>query len=245
MTKIKLKFINESQMNHKQAANLIHDIGSKRPAMANLTKSVLQKVYKVAVREGLCEVNPFIGIEPFKVGSHHTWDEGQLKTFETRWKVGTRQRLAYALLLHTGQRIGDVAKMRRQDIANGELHVIQEKTGVELYLPLVPELEQALRAVPAKGFALISQENGTPYSAASLGEFMKEAIKSAGLPGKCRPHGLRKACLRRLAEAGKTEKEIAAVSGHKTLREVARYTEAADQRRLARAAMAKAKAREA
>jgi integrase len=135
--------------------------------------------------------------------------------------------------------------MRRQDIANGELHVIQTKTGVELYLPIVPELEQALKAVPAKGFALISKENGTPYSAASLGDFMKEAIKAAGLPGKCRPHGLRKAAMRRLAEAGKTEKEIAAVSGHRTLREVARYTEAADQRRLARAAMSKTKSRNA
>jgi integrase len=209
--------------------------------MANLTKAVLQKVYKFAVREGLAEINPFTGIQRFKSGSHHSWNEGELKTFETKWKVGTRQRLAYALLLYTGQRIGDVAKMRRQDITNGELHVIQEKTGAELYLPVVPELEQALRAVPAKGFALISNKDGLPYSSDALGHFMKEAIKAAGLRGKCRPHGLRKAAMRRLAEPGKSEKEIASVSGHRSLREVARYTEAADQRRLARAAMSSKK----
>ena len=45
--------------------------------------------------------------------------------------------------------------------------------------------------------------------------------------------------MRRLAECGATTKEIAAVSGHKTLKEVERYTEAADQARLARAAMAR------
>jgi hypothetical protein len=46
---------------------------------------------------------------------------------------------------------------------------------------------------------------------------------------------LRKALMRRLAERGATTKQIASVSGHKTLKEVERYTAAADQARLARA----------
>jgi integrase len=50
-------------------------------------------------------------------------------------------------------------------------------------------------------------------------------------------HGLRKAALTRLADAGKTIHQIAAVSGHKTLREIERYTRAANQRRLAREAL--------
>ena len=50
-------------------------------------------------------------------------------------------------------------------------------------------------------------------------------------------HGLRKAALTRLADAGCTAHELAAISGHKTLSEVQRYTNAADQARLARAAM--------
>jgi len=41
-------------------------------------------------------------------------------------------------------------------------------------------------------------------------------------------HGLRKAAARRLAEAGCTEHEIAAITGHASLREIARYTKAAD-----------------
>jgi integrase len=45
---------------------------------------------------------------------------------------------------------------------------------------------------------------------------------------------LRKAAARRLAEAGCSANVIAAVTGHKSLREVARYTAAADQLRLAR-----------
>jgi integrase len=187
----------------------------------------------------LVEDNPFIAIRPFRGGTHHTWDESQLRQFEEHWRLGTRQRLAYALLLYTGQRVGDVAKMRRQDIVDGELHVVQEKTGAELYLPVVPELDQAMRAYPTKGLSLIGKANGAPMTSAGLSTFMKAAIEKAGLPGRCKPHGLRKATMRRLAEAGKTEKQIAAVSGHKSLREVQRYTQAADQRLLANDAMKK------
>ena len=57
----------------------------------------------------------------------------------------------------------------------------------------------------------------------------------------CSAHGLRKAAARRLAEAGCTAHEISAITGHASLREVARYTEAADRRKLAASAMAKVK----
>jgi hypothetical protein len=79
-------------------------IGETKPGMANLTKSVLQKMMKYAVKAKWRPDNPVLGIEAFKRGTHHTWTEGELKTFETRWPLGTRQRLAYALLLYTGQR---------------------------------------------------------------------------------------------------------------------------------------------
>ena len=51
--------------------------------------------------------------------------------------------------------------------------------------------------------------------------------------------GLRHAAARRFAEAGCTAHEIAAITGHASLKEIVRYTKAADQRRLATAAMNK------
>jgi enterobacteria phage integrase len=53
----------------------------------------------------------------------------------------------------------------------------------------------------------------------------------------CVTHGLRKAAGRRLAETGCSSKEIAAILGHESLKEVERYTKAADQRKLATSAM--------
>jgi integrase len=166
-------------MRADKIAKIIQDIGETKPGMANLTKSVLQKMMKYAVKAKWRPDNPVLGIEAFKRGTHHTWTEGELKTFETRWPLGTRQRLAYALLLYTGQRVGDVAKMRRADIVDGELHVIQDKTGTELYLPIVPKLEQAMKAYPAKGLSLIGNEQGKPLTRAALSHMMREAIKDA------------------------------------------------------------------
>jgi len=57
------------------------------------------------------------------------------------------------------------------------------------------------------------------------------------MPPGCRCTASFKAALTRLADAGCTTHELAAISGHKTLSEVERYTKGADQARLARAAM--------
>jgi integrase len=141
----------DAMLIHKQAAKLVNDIGARKPGMANLTKSVMQKLFKFAIKEGWRDDNPFLGIDHFKRGTHHTWTEGELKTFETKWPLGTRQRLAYSLLLYTGQRVGDVAKMKRVNIVGGELHVIQDKTGAELYLSVVPEFGACLEGISGQG----------------------------------------------------------------------------------------------
>jgi integrase len=228
-----------STMTAEHAEKIINKIGEKRPGMGNLTRAVMRRVMQFAVKTKLRKDNPMLGIEPFKVGEHHTWNDAELKKFEDKWRLGTRQRLAYALLLYTGQRVGDAAKMTRGDVSDGLIHVVQQKTGAELWVPIHPELQRAMKALPAKGLTLVGDANGRPLKRAALSALMRSAIREAGLPTRCVAHGLRKASMRRLAEADGTANQIASISGHKTLKEVERYTKAADQLKLARAAMNK------
>ena len=114
--------------------------------------------------------------------------------------------------LYTGQRVGDAVRMRRSDIRKGAMHVIQGKTGEELYIELHPAFERALKAGPSNGVYLIGDRAGHPIARGGLSALMRVAIKAAGLPGECVAHGLRKAALRRLAEHGSTTKQIQAVS---------------------------------
>jgi integrase len=147
------------------------------------------------------------------------------------------------LLLYTGQRGGDVVKMRRADISYSAITVVQQKTGTALSIPIHPELLAVMRAGPINGLTLIGDKRGRPIARCTLTLLIRKAVEKAGLPPECVAHGLRKAQMRRLAESGASTKQIAAISGHKTLQEVERYTAAADQRRLSRGAIAKLKPR--
>jgi enterobacteria phage integrase len=221
------------------ARKMVEEIGAAKPAMANITRAVLRLLMQYAVDAELRHDNPVAGLKAYRTGTRHTWTDDELSRFEQRWSLGTRERLAFALLLYTGQRAGDVVKMRRSDVADGLIRVIQEKTGTELSIPLHPALIAAIKAAPAKGVMLIGDANGRPVRRATLTLLMKKAVELAGLRTRCLPHGLRKAMMRRLAESGSSAKEIAAISGHRTLKEIERYTAAADQVRLSKAAMAK------
>jgi integrase len=201
----------------------------------------LRKLLAHAVRIGYRTDNPVTEIDSYKLGTRHTWTEGELAAFERRWPLGTRERLAYALLLYTAQRGGDVVKMRRADLSKGAISVVQQKTGTALSIPIHPELAAVLKAGPANGLNLIGDSSGRPIGRAALTLLIKRATSAAGLPAECVPHGLRKSQMRRLAESGASAKQIAAVSGHKTLQEIERYTAAADQKQLSRGAMAKLK----
>src|SRR6516164_4042124 len=224
------------------ARHVIEEIGATRPGMANLTRSVLSKIITYAIETGLRADNPFSGLKPYRLGTYHTWTDAEIAQFERRWPLGTRERLAFALLLYTGQRGGDVVKMARSDIVDGRIRVAQDKarkgTTNELMIPIHQALARALQASPVVGMThIITDARGKPLRA--ITELIEAAVKRAGLPARCVAHGLRKAALRRLAEHGSTTKEIAAVSGDRSLAEIERYTARADQAGLAKAAIGK------
>jgi integrase len=165
-----------------------------------------------------------------------TLSEHHIAAFERQHAIGSRARLALALLLYTGQRRSDVVRLGRQHVRNGVLFVRQQKTGTTSAIPVHPVLQTVLDATPGD-LTFLTTHDGRPFSPAGFGNVFRDWCREAGLPRGLSAHGLRKACCTRLAEAGCSEKQIAAISGHASLAEVARYTRAADQQRLARSAM--------
>src|SRR5262249_10440900 len=148
-------------------------------------------------------------------------------------------RLALALLLYTGQRRGDVTRMGRQHIRDGVLTITQQKTGTTVAVPVLPGLRAAIDASAATNLTFLVTERGKPFPGPRFTQWFRDKCDHAGLPKRCVPHGLRKAAARRLAEVECTVHEIAAITGHTTLKEVERYTKAFDRERLARSAMAR------
>jgi integrase len=142
-------------------------------------------------------------------------------------------------LLHTGQRRSD----GRQHVRGDWLHFTQQRNRnskpVTLAIPIQPELRRIIDATPSGGLTFLISELDRPFSADGFGNRFRKWCDEAGLPPESSAHGLRKTAASRFAEAGATELEIRAITGHQTSREGSRYTKTANQKLMARSAMEK------
>ena len=216
-------------------------LDSKPPHAARSWLVTLRSLCKFARKHGYLRADPTANIKlrAIKGDGFHTWTEDEIAQFEAHHPIGTKPRLALALLLYTAQRRSDVVRMGRQHIRDGWLHVKQEKTDKPLAIPVHPELRAVLDATPSEHLTFLVTATGKPYGPNHFSETFREWCDAAGLPKRCTAHGLRKAACRRFAEAECSGPEIMSISGHATLKELVRYTKAADQAKMARNAMAK------
>ena len=215
-------------------------IGAKAntPEAANNLLKVLKVLLNYAVSIEMIASNPAIGVKRYRKHGegYHTWSEAEIAQFQAKHPIDTRPGLALALLLYTAQRRSDVVRMGWQHVRGDAIAVRQEKTDSPLVLPLHPELKRALAAASRNNLTFLVTEYGKPFTAAGFGNWFRDQCNLAQLP-RCSAHGLRKAAATRLANAGASTEQIKAVTGHRSLSEVERYTRAADQIRLARQAL--------
>jgi integrase len=224
-------------------ANLLMDRLADRPAAANNLRDRLNVLMKFAVSIGLREDNPVTLSKRVKhrTKGYRTWSEEDITRFQTRWPLGTPQRLAMELLLNTGLRRSDAVRLGRQHVTpDGQAFVlttVKSQGRTELYIPILSTLRPALATVPPDQLTYIVTAYGAARSGKALTNWLKEAASKAGLPPDSSPHGLRKAACRRLAEAGCTTHQIMSITGHQALKEIETYTREARRKLLAQQAM--------
>lgn len=215
------------------------------PAAAHRLRKQLVRLFNHAVKVGMIASNPVLIAEKVKVpqtGGYHTWTEEEIAQFQERHPLGTKSRLALEILLWTGARRSDARTFGPSHVRGGKMRYTQSKTGKTLWLPLAPQLLQAIEAMPTVGISTyLVTEFGKPFSKAGFGNWFRDRCDEAGLP-QCTAHGLRKAISRRMAEQGAGNQGIKSVTGHSGDDEVARYTAAVDQERLAEATLGRVSA---
>jgi integrase len=223
-----------------QRQHLTAVIGAKadKPEAANHLLKTLRIMLAYAVSQGMLDSNPAAGIKKYRSQGegHHSWSEVEIAQFEQRHPIGSKARLALSLGLYTAQRKSDVLKMGWQHVSGDTIAVRQQKTDTVLLIPMHPQLGAVLASVPRSNLTFLITEHGAPFTPNGFGNWWRDRCNEAGLP-HCSFHGLRKAAATRLANAGCSVDQVKAITGHRSLAEVARYTRAADQRRLARQAI--------
>lgn len=217
----------------------LRDRKADTPEAANMRVKAIRAVFTWACEADHVAGNPGREVKFLKSkrqGGFHAWDDAEIARFEERHPVGTKARLALALLLFTGQRRSDVVAFGRQHVKAGWLHFVQHKNRnrnpVTLQLPILPELQSIIDRSPTGDLTFLVTEFGKPFTHGGFGNWFADRCREAGLRD-CSAHGLRKASARRLAEWGATTEQIKAWCGWRTAKEADRYLREVNQRKLA------------
>lgn len=200
-----------------------------------------------ALDRGLIEDDPAASVKApkrEKVIGHPTWTDDEVDMFRGRWLIGSAPRAVFELLHWTGARISDAVTLGRQHVdKEGLLTYRQRKTGDLAHVPWTSPLplyaasgaadrqlmHDAIAALDRRQMTFLATEKGTARSDKSLGNMIRESARDAEVEKSA--HGLRKRRAVWLAERGATTHQIAAWTGHQSLKEVEHYTRAAERRR--------------
>lgn len=221
------------------------DARAGKPTDANKFLKCAVALFRFAVDRQWLRDNPAKGITKLKTPSvgFHTWTEEEAKAFEARWPIGTRERLAFDLLVYTGVRRSDVVRLGRQHTRQGEITITTEKSRnmgqpVEVTITILPPLARSIESAPTGDVVYLVTLKGAPFVKESFGNWFRAACRAAGVPGSS--HGLRKLAAVRMAENGATEAELNAVFGWADgSGESATYIKKASRKRLSRGGIVK------
>lgn len=113
----------------------LRDRHADTPAAANNLIKCPSAMITWSIPRGWRTHNLCAHIKKLKIGAGYApWDWADIEHFRKHARGDLWQ--AAALALYTGQRLSDVLKMRWDDIENGLIAVVQNKTGKRLWIPM-------------------------------------------------------------------------------------------------------------
>ncbi|MEM8791082.1 MAG: tyrosine-type recombinase/integrase [Pseudomonadota bacterium] len=215
----------------------MRDTNADRPYFANYAVKVMRILMEHAIDVGWRDDNPAKGVSLIKTDPEprEPWPPELIDAYRAHALLGTRERLVMELCLGTGQRIGDVLKMREEQLVDNEIHLRQSKTRKRLIVPLLPALEEALQAMPNRGGWLLWNQHRTgPWSYRGASDAVRKIrTKIGALDFDIHSWRYNAAC--ELLEAKCTDELISSVTGQ-TPSMVQHYTASIRQKRNARLA---------
>ena len=190
-------------------------IAEKSPRHADYFWAVLRRVLSWAVDRGQLARNICTGGGKLYRPDRRAliWTAEHVTAFMR--EAAPELQLALLLALYTGQRQGDLLALHWNAWDGEALHLRQQKTGAEVMIPAVSPLRDALASAPRRAVSILTTTRGLPWRPDGFRTAWNRTSRRAGIKGLTF-HDLRGTCLTMLAEAGCTDAEIAAISGHKT-----------------------------
>lgn len=160
------------------------------------------------------------------------------ETPQDDWQA-LRNHALFLLLYGSGLRISEALSLKRGDASQAML-TITGKGGKQRRVPLLPAVQQALRAYLAalpfgggNNDPLFLSVRGNPMHQGSAQQIMRQLRAAYGLPDHATPHALRHSFATHLLADGADLRSIQELLGHASLSTTQRYTNVDQQRLLA------------
>jgi integrase len=185
---------------------------------ADYAWTVLARVISWGLDRGLVAANPCErGGRLYRASrSDRIWTDADEATFLA--KAPKHLHLPLILALWTGQRQGDLLRLPWSAYDGGHIRLRQGKTGARVVIPVGAPLKAALDATPKRSTLILTSTDNMPWTSDGFRSSWRKACAVAGIT-RLTFHDLRGTAVTRLAIAGCTEAEIAAITGH-SLRDV-------------------------
>lgn len=217
------------------------EIGRDRPREADNRLSVLSAVFSYAARKGRIKDNPLAGFERIYSGdrSEMIWTASDIARFMAAAPLELQQ--AMILALHTGQRYGDLIRLRWSDYAGETISLKQNKTRARVTIHVSQALRRMLDGMDRRGPYILTRDDGRPWFTEGNDKEMGKQWSAHMVACGLRPEGyaelskaakaehlrfndLRGTAVTLLSEAGNGIPQICAVTGH-TLQSATRILE--------------------
>ncbi len=207
------------------------EIGRDRPREADNRLSVLSAIFSYAASRGAIAENPIKGFERLYDSdrSDKIWLEGDIKKFMKGAPLELQQ--ALILALHTGQRYGDLVRLRWADYDGETLNLCQSKGSRSVAVTATATLRAMLDGMDRRGPFILTRPDGRPWFTEkddkALGKAWHARMKDSGIypkpwdemtkeekRGQLHFHDIRGTAVTLLSEAGATPQQIAGLTGH-------------------------------
>lgn len=207
---------------------------AESPHYANYFKRVLRLLMEYAIDIGELEPgqNPAVKVPDVKYEKQKPkpWPKELVEAVRQTLPYSDRTRLLFELLYCTGQRVGDVLKMKWADVRGDAIEVWQGKTGAELLVPLTDHLRECLRQADRRGETILCAHRKTnPWSYRGAADAMMKLRKAIGAEAY-NIHAIRHTVASEIAAGDGDDSEVMAITGHTTSGMVKHYAGAARQK---------------
>lgn len=205
---------------------------AETPAAANNYLKSMSSLCKWAVRNGHMDFNPAEGVPKFKLDGDGfpPWAIEDVRAFCITWPIGTKQRLALELAMHTGLRRSDLVRVGRQHMRGNVLTIGTQKTKARIAVELPQRVMDIIAATPTGDLHFLVTDYGKPFAVAGFGNWFGDAARKAGIEKNS--HGLRKLAATMAANGGATAHQLMSQFGWSNSKQAEVYTRQADRERL-------------